>query len=345
MSAEFSLGELAKRVGGRVRGDDDLLVRGIATLSEAGPDELSFLTNPRYRKQAVTSRAGAVLVAPGTDLPGRHLLEAAQPYYALAELLDLFNPPAPRRPGIAPSAVVADAVSVGSEAVIGHCAVVEDGAVLGKRVTVAAGCVVGVDCRIGDDTELRPRVVLYPGTRIGKRCLIHAGVVLGSDGFGFATTDAGHRKVSQLGRVVIEDDVEIGANCTVDRGTLGETRIGAGTKIDNLVMVAHGVTLGPGCLLAAQAGIAGSTRIGARAILAGQAGVSGHLEIGDGVVVAGKSAVFDDVTRGSYVAGVPAIDQRRWNRAQAIFRRLPDLRRELRALSDRVRELEGRIDD
>jgi UDP-3-O-[3-hydroxymyristoyl] glucosamine N-acyltransferase len=165
-------------------------------------------------------------------------------------------------------------------------------------------------------------------------------VVLGGDGFGFAPTDSGHRKVPQLGRVVIEDEVEIGANSTVDRGTLGETRIGHGSKIDNLVMVAHGVRLGPRCLLAAQTGIAGSTQVGKAAVFAGQAGVSGHLDIGDGVVVAGKSAVFSDLPAGSYVAGIPAVDQREWNRTQATGRKLPEMRRELRALRKRVEELE-----
>ena len=163
--------------------------------------------------------------------------------------------------------------------------------------------------------------------------------------FGFASTESGHRKVPQLGSVVVEDDVEIGANSTVDRGTLGETRIGEGSKIDNLVMVAHGVQLGPRSLLAAQTGIAGSTRIGARAVFAGQSGVSGHLEIGEGAVVAGKSAVFADVPAGAYVAGVPAIAQREWIRAQALFRRLPEMRREIRELRDRLRELERLLEN
>jgi UDP-3-O-[3-hydroxymyristoyl] glucosamine N-acyltransferase len=189
-----------------------------------------------------------------------------------------------------------------------------------------------------------PRVVLYRGTRVGARCRIHAGVVLGGDGFGFATSDGLHRKIPQVGRVVVEDDVEIGANSTVDRATLGETVIGAGTKIDDLVMVAHGVRIGPGCLLAAQAGIAGSTRVGAGVTFAGQSGVSGHLELGDRCVVAAKSAVLRDLPPGSFVSGIPAFDHRKWRRSQALFSRLPELRSEIRKLERRLESLEQRLD-
>jgi len=188
---------------------------------------------------------------------------------------------------------------------------------------------------------LMPRVVLYPGTCVGARCLIHAGAVLGGDGFGFATTAGTHRKVPQLGRVVVEDDVEIGANSTVDRGTLGETRIGRGTKIDNLVMVAHGVVIGPHGLLAAQAGVAGSTRIGSHVAIAGQSGAAGHLRIGDRVVVAAKTAVFTDLPEGSFVAGIPAVDHRAWKRSLVEVKSLPELRSRLRALEERLAVLEA----
>jgi UDP-3-O-[3-hydroxymyristoyl] glucosamine N-acyltransferase len=209
-------------------------------------------------------------------------------------------------------------------------------------VVVGAGCVIGDGCHIGPESELAPRVVLYPGTWIGARCLIHAGVVLGADGFGFATVAGEHHKVPQVGRVVIEDDVEIGANSAVDRAMLGATRIGAGTKIDDLVMIAHGVRLGERCLLAGQAGVAGSASLGAGVTLAGQAGVAGHLEIGGGAVVAAKSAVFEDLPERSFVAGIPAVDHRRWKRALALQKRLPELRRSLRDLEERLQALEQR---
>ena len=339
MSA-FRLAELAARVGGRVHGDAGRRIRGIETLELAGPEQLSFLTNPRYRKAARTTRAGALLVGPNSGVSGLDLLEVDEPYLALSRLLEMFHPPAPRRSGVAAQACVDPAAQIGSDVAIGPFAVIERGAVLGDRVSVSAGCVVGEDCRVGDDTLLASNVVLYPRTRIGKHCLIHAGVVLGADGFGFATSGGTHHKVPQLGAVLVEDQVEIGANTTVDRGALGRTVIGEGSKIDNLVMIAHGVQLGAGSLLAAQVGIAGSTRVGRRATFAGQSGAAGHLEIADGSIVAAKSAVLSDLAEGGFVAGVPAIDHRRWKRAQAVFKQLPELRNELRDLRRRLTALE-----
>jgi UDP-3-O-[3-hydroxymyristoyl] glucosamine N-acyltransferase len=336
----WRLSDLAAAVGGRVRGDAERVVRGVATLEDAGPEDLSFLTNPRYRGALEGSRAGAILVGPGTEVAGRDVLEAPEPYLALAEILDRMHPEAKAASGVSADARVASGVILGRDVAIGPFAVVGEGAVLEDGVVVGAGCVVGEGCRLGEGTRLRPRVVLYPGTWVGARCLLHAGVVLGGDGFGFATSRGTHRKVPQLGRVVVEDDVEIGANSTVDRGTLGETRIGAGTKIDNLVMVAHGVVIGPNGLLAGQAGIAGSTRIGRNVTFAGQAGAAGHLKIGDGVIVAAKSAVFSDVASRTFVAGIPAVDHKTWKRAQASVKTLPDMRARLRALEDRIVALE-----
>ncbi len=339
----YRLDDLAQRVGGEVRGDPDRLVRGIATLEQAGPDDLSFLTNPRYRKAAAESGAGAILVGTGTELAGCDLLQAKEPYVALAQLLELFHPQHPMQAGISPDARIGQDVRLGRDVRVGPFAVVGDRCELGDRAVVDAGCVLGQACRVGCDTRLRPRAVLYDGTEVGARCIIHAGVVLGGDGFGFATSAGKHRKVPQVGRVVVEDDVEIGANSTVDRAMLGHTHIGRGSKIDDLVMIAHGVWLGPDSLLAGQAGVAGSTRLGARATLAGQAGVSGHLELGEGVTVAAKSAVFQDLPAGAFVAGVPAADHAVWKRSQALFKRLPELRNQLRELRTRLVALEDRL--
>jgi UDP-3-O-[3-hydroxymyristoyl] glucosamine N-acyltransferase len=343
VSPSYRLDDLARRVGGTVHGDPGRAVRGVATLEEAGDEDLSFLTNPRYRAAANRTRAGAVLVGRGVRLEGPDLLEVDRPYPALAELLLLFHPPAPRESGVSSDARVADDVRMGREVRVEPFAVVGRGCELGDRATVGAGAVVGDGCRVGEDTELRPRVVLYPGTEVGARCLVHAGVVLGGDGFGFASTRGRHAKVPQVGCVVVEDDVEIGANTTVDRAMLGTTRIGAGSKIDDLVMIAHGVRLGPRALVAAQSGIAGSARLGANATLAGQAGVAGHLDLGDRVTVAAKSAVFGDLEDGAFVAGTPAIDHRRWKRSQALFKKLPELREELRRLSERLAAIERRL--
>ncbi len=341
MSPSFQLDVLARRVNGRVVGDPSRTVRDIRSLEDAGPDDLAFLANRRYRKAAERTRAGCVLVGVGEVVPGCDLLEVSQPYVALVEILALFHPPVARDVGISPLSSFAADAQIGGDVAVGPFAVIEAGARLGDRCVVGAGCVVGSGSVVGEDSELKPRVVLYPGTRIGARCLIHAGVVLGADGFGFVSTREGHRKIPQVGIVVLEDDVEIGANSTVDRAALGETVIGRGTKIDDLVMVAHGVRVGPQGILVAQAGIAGSARLGARVTVAGQSGVAGHLEIGDDTVVAAKSAVFEDLPGGSFVAGIPAVDHRAWKRAAAEARRLPQLRRDLREILRRVEALEA----
>jgi len=341
----YRLDELARHVGGEVRGDPERMIRDVATLDDAGPDQLSFFTNPRYRKQAFASRAGAVLVGPGSKLTGHDLLVAEQPYLALARLLELFGPPEATERVVSPQAFVDPEARLGKDVAVGPFAVIERGSVVGDGVRIGAGCVVGADSEIGEQSELRPKVVLYPGTRVGRRCLLHSGVVLGADGFGFATLDGRHHKVPQLGQVVVEDEVEIGANSTVDRGAVGATVVGGGSKIDNLVQLAHGVQLGERTVIAAQSGIAGSTRVGAGATLAGQVGIAGHLEIGEGTVVAAKSAVFDDQSPGSFVSGIPAIDHRRWRRVQALVRRLPELRAELRQLRERLQALEQRLGD
>jgi UDP-3-O-[3-hydroxymyristoyl] glucosamine N-acyltransferase len=335
------LGDLAARVGGRVVGNPDRAVDGIATLEAAGPGQLAFLTNPRYRRQAEASRAGAILVGPGTELPGRDLLEVREPYVALAALLERFHPEPRPRPGVSPDARLGQGVALGRDVSVGPFAVLGDRVTLGDGAVVGAGCVVGDDASVGDGTLLAPRVVLYAGTRVGARCRIHAGAVLGADGFGFATTAEGHRKVPQVGRVVVEDDVEIGANTTIDRGAIEDTVIGRGTKLDDLVMVAHGVRIGPHGLMAAQSGIAGSTRVGAWSTFAGQSGAAGHLVLGDRTVVAAKSAVFSDVPGGGFVAGVPATDHRAWKRTQAALGRLSGLLARVRAIEARLARLPG----
>ncbi len=341
MKDGWLLSELAGVVGGRVVGDADRRVFGVAALEDATPNDLSFLTNPRYRPFLDQSRAGAILVGPDAGIEGRDLLIVPDPYLALAEILDRMHPVRRPPPGVSEDARVSPGATVGVDVTIGPFAVVGQGARLDDRVVVGAGVVIGDGSTIGEETVLMPRVVLYPGTSVGARCLIHAGVVLGGDGFGFATAAGTHRKVPQLGRVVVEDDVEIGANSTVDRGTIGETRIGRGTKIDNLVMVAHGVVIGPHCLLAGQAGIAGSTRLGSHVTMAGQSGAAGHLKMGDRVVVAAKSAVFTDVPDRAFVAGTPAVDHRSWKRSLALVKMLPELRLRLREIEERLAALEA----
>jgi UDP-3-O-[3-hydroxymyristoyl] glucosamine N-acyltransferase len=334
--ATFRLAELAARVAGEVRGDPERAIRGIGTLESAGPEELSFLTNPRYRAQAERSAAAALLVPPGVEIAGRDLLVAADPYHALARLLALFHPTVAPAPGIHPAAVVDPGATVEHGAHVGPHAVIGPGSVVGERAVVHALAFVGARCRIGADTVLHPHVVLYDGTEVGARCTLHSGVVLGSDGFGFATHGGVHVKVPQVGKVVVEDDVEIGANTTVDRATVDETRIGAGTKIDNLVQLGHNVRVGRGCLLVAQVGIAGSTSLGDGVVMAGRAGASGHLEIGDGARVAAASVALKSVPAGVQVAGWPAVEAGKWRRQQALLGRLDEIYRRLKALERRL---------
>jgi UDP-3-O-[3-hydroxymyristoyl] glucosamine N-acyltransferase len=341
VSDGFPLRELAALVSGQVRGDDSRRVRGVASLESAGPEDLSFLTNARYRAAVASSRAGVLLVGPGVEFPGRDLLIAPEPYVAFAKILAYLHPEPEAASGVSPDASVAESARLGRDVAIGPFAVVAEGAALGDGVAIGAGSYVGPHAEVGEATVLHPRVVLYAGTVVGARCILHAGTVLGSDGFGFATSSSGvHHKIPQRGRVVVEDDVEIGANATIDRGTLGETRIGRGTKIDNLVMIGHGVEIGQGGLLVAQSGVAGSTRIGRYVTLAGQSGVAGHLKLGDRVVAAAKSAVLSDLESGQIVGGIPAVDLRTWKRVQAAQRALPGMRAELRALRARLEAIE-----
>jgi UDP-3-O-[3-hydroxymyristoyl] glucosamine N-acyltransferase len=333
------LAELAELVGGRVDGDPERAVDAIRTLEAAGPRDLSFLTHPRYRGQAAASAAGALLVGPGLAemrRDGRDLLVADDPAYALARLLALFHPGERREPGVHPTAVLEPGSAVDPTAYVGVYAVIGAGSRIGAGAAVHALAVVGRGCTVGEGAVLHPHAVLYDRTEVGAGAVVHAGAVLGGDGFGYATHAGAHHKVPQVGRVVIETEVEIGANSTIDRATLGETRIGAGTKIDNLVQVGHNVQVGRHSILCGQAGIAGSTRLGDGVVLAGQAGVAGHLQIGDRAQVAAKSAALTSVAPGTTVAGIPAVEMRKWRRQTVLLSRLERLSRRLRALEKRL---------
>lgn len=333
------LGELAELVGGRVEGDAERAIEGIRSLERAGPRDLSFVTHARYRGDAAASRAGALLAAPGirglTEV-GKDLLLVDDAYHALARLLGLFHPEARPAPGVHPTAVVGRGCQIHPEAYVGPYAVIGEGTAIGAGAAVHALAVVGRSCTVGPGAVLHPHVVLYDGCEVGPRSVLHAGAVLGSDGFGYAPHGGDQVKVPQVGRAVVEEDVEIGANTTIDRATLDETRIGAGSKIDNLVQVAHNVVLGRGCVLVSQVGIAGSTRLGDGVVMAGQAGAAGHLELGDHARVAAKSAVFKPVEAGATVAGIPAVEAAAWRRQQALLARLGDLVRRLRRLEHLV---------
>ncbi|MCY3929844.1 MAG: UDP-3-O-(3-hydroxymyristoyl)glucosamine N-acyltransferase [Acidobacteria bacterium] len=340
------LADLAAMVGAELVGDPDRLIDGVATLEAAGDRDLSFLTNPKYRERARSSGAGALLIPRDLSPDTLHglradLLLCEDAYRALADLMTALFPAPEVEPGVHETAYVDAAAGVDAAARVDAFAVVGAGSTVAAGAVVGAHSVVGRGCRIGEGTVLHPHVVVYDGSRIGDRVIVHSGVVLGADGFGFAEGAAASQvKLPQIGVVVIEDDVEIGANSAVDRATFDTTRVGSGTKIDNLVQVGHNAQIGRGCILCGQAGVSGSSRIGDRVLLAGQAGVAGHFEIGDGVQVAAKSAVFQEVPAGQRVAGIPATPIAAWRRRNALQSRLPAMRAALRGLERRVQELE-----
>lgn len=324
-----TLGELANRLGGAVVGDASLVVRGVRPLTDAGEEHLSFYHNRRYLQAARESRAGALLVASPEGFLGRNLLVVKEPYAALAEVLWLFHPLDRPAAGIHPSAVVAGSAQVAANAAIGPHVVVGERASIGEGAIVGAGCFVGDDATVGAGSWLHPHVVIEPRCRVGARCILHAGVVVGSDGFGFATVRGEHRKVPQVGIVVVEDDVELGANVCVDRATLGETRIGRGSKVDNLVQIAHNVQVGEGCLLVAQSGISGSTELGHHVVMAGQSGAVGHIHLAERTVVTAKTGVTEDTEPGSMVSGFPSRPHREWLKAMAHLYQIDDLKRRI----------------
>lgn len=336
------LAELAELVGGEVRGDPTRTVSAVKTLDTAGPGDLSFLTSVKYRDAARSSAAGALLVGRdlGTDdLPAGDLLICTDPYHALAQILGYLHPRPVRPAGIHPTAVIEDGAEVSPTAHVGPLVVVGSGSRIEEGVVLHPHVVVGRRCRIGHESVLFSHVSIYDETEIGARVIIHSGTVIGADGFGFADHAGSRVKLPHVGRVVLEDDVEIGANSAVDRATLDETRIGAGSKLDNLVQVGHNVRIGRGAILCGQAGVSGSALLGDRVILAGQSGVAGHLELGDGASLAGKSAAFKSVPAGQMVAGVPAVPAARWRRQVAGLAHLEELRRRLNKMEKELAAL------
>ena len=331
---ERTLAEIAALCGAELEGDGARSVRGAASLRDAGEHEVSFLAHQRYRVDLARTKAAGVLVERAEPRTRDDIayLRCVDPNAAFTRVVQAFSAEDWRPAGVHSSAVADPTAKVAPDAVLGANVFVGPECVVGARAVLHAGVVLGRAVRVGEGTVLHPRVVLYDRVEVGARCIVHAGAVLGSDGFGFEPTREGWRKVPQCGNVVIEDDVEIGANSTIDRGRFGATRIGRGVKIDNLVHVAHNVVVGDGALLIAQVGIAGSTRIGPRAILAGQAGINGHIEIGAGARVGAQSGVIDDVPAGAEVLGFPARARQQALRRLALVDRLPELFERVRAL-------------
>ncbi len=341
----MDLAGAAALTGARLEGQSGWTFERVVPLDQAGRGKLGFLADRRYLKHLDSSSAEALLVSEdlSASVRGRvpNLLITGQPRVALAQLLDRLHPRLAARPGIHPTAVLGRGVRLGKEVHIAAFAVLEEDVEVGDRVRIGAHGSVGQGSRIGAHSELYPHVVLYPGTRLGRRVVLHAGTVVGSDGFGYVMHQGRHEKIRQVGGCRIGDDVEMGAHCCIDRGSIGDTVIGDGTKTDNLVHVAHNVNVGEHSLLIAQVGISGSTTLGKGVVMAGQSGATGHLEIGEGARVAVQTGVIRDVPAGTSVVGFPGRPRAEFWKSMAAMRKLPALRARVKELEDRLADLEG----
>jgi UDP-3-O-[3-hydroxymyristoyl] glucosamine N-acyltransferase len=337
---DMRVDDIARLVAGKVQGDSSREISGVAGLDTAGPADLTFAAGPGELTHAVRSAAGCILIAPDASLAGHTVISVTQPKVAFIRAAAALLPAPSTEAAIHPTAVVMPGASIAAGASLGPHVVVEPGARVGPRSVLKAGVVVGEGVEIGEDCLLHPGVTIYPKARIGNRVILHAGVVIGSDGFGYVFAEGRHHKFPQLGSVIIEDDVEIGANTTIDRGSLGTTVIGEGTKIDNLVQIAHNVRIGRHCVIAAQTGISGSVTVGDFCVIGGQVGIGDHVTIEDGARIASKGGLLPGkiVRKGATLWGIPGRPLDVFKRQYAHLSHLPDLRRRVAELEKRVRE-------
>jgi UDP-3-O-[3-hydroxymyristoyl] glucosamine N-acyltransferase len=335
----MTITELAVKLGADVKGPGDIEIRGVAGIHDAREGDITYISDQKHRNDLTACRASAVIISP--DMPDVSIpaLVVKNPRFAFALALEIFYVKPYRPGGISERAIIGRDVVMGNEQTIHPNVVVADGAKIGSRVTLYPGVYVGGASIIGDDTVLYPNVSIREGVSLGCRVIVHSGTVIGSDGFGFVTEGGRHHKIPQVGGVIIEDDVEIGANCTIDRATLGNTVIKKGSKLDNMVHVAHNVTIGEYCLLAGQSGVAGSSTVGNYVVVGGRVAISDHLTIGDRVMIGGGSGVAQDIPSGQVVAGYPAIPIRDWLKAQAVLPKLPELKKLVSQLVESINEL------
>lgn len=338
-----TVGEIARHVEGAVVGNQDEMIFGVSSIEDAEAGDIVFAENPRFLWEAQKSRASAIIAFLDATTPDKPLIRVDNPRYAFTKILKMFAPPLNAPQGIHPTAVVGVGAKLGDGVSIGPHVVIGDRARVGNRSIVMAGTVIGADAAIGEDCILYPNVTVYAGCTLGNRVVLHAGVVIGADGFGYMRVGDQSIKIPQIGTVVIEDDVEIGANSTVDRAKTGATVVGARTKIDNLVHVAHNVKIGPDAIIVAQVGIAGSCQIGRGAMLAGQAGIKDHVTIGDGAIIHAQAGVFGNIEPGAEVSGYPARPHRERLRMDAAVANLPEYVKRIRALEKANAELEARL--
>jgi len=339
-----TLKELAAFVGGELVGDGKIVITGVSGIREAAEGDITFLANPKYLPLLEKTRASAVVTARDLTFTHKPIIRTENPSLAFVKIVSFISPDHSVHPkGIHPPAVIGRNVSLGKDVAIGAYAVIEDNVKIGEESTIYAGCFIGHDTEIGSHSLIYPNVSLRERIRIGENVIIHSGTVIGSDGFGFVTVEGQHHKVPQVGTVVIEDDVEIGANVAIDRARFDKTVIGRGTKIDNLVHIAHNVVIGENSIIVAQVGISGSTVIGKGVTLAGQVGIVGHVEIGDNAVVMAQSGVSKSVPAGAYVWGYPAKPQETAKRVNACVQNLPRLYNTVSELKKKIKELETRL--
>ena len=341
----MKLSEIAERIGATLIGDGNVDIHRVNTIENAAAGELTFIANPRYTHFLDSTSADAVIVGKAPETTRRNLLIHSDPYYAFSQALTLFfpKPGSQLQPGIATTSAIAPTATIGAGVHIGNFVEIGDGAVIGDNSKIMQGCHVGSGVRIGADCLLYPNVMIYHGCILGNNVAIHAGTVIGSDGFGYANHDGVHHKIYQVGIVRIEDNVEIGSNCSIDRAALDETVIGEGTKIDNLVQIGHNVRTGRRCIIIAQVGISGSTRLGEYVTLAGQVGIVGHIEIGDRAIVIAQAGVPKSLEADKIYAGSPAREFMEFKKTEALLHRLPQRLEQLKKLETDVAELKKKL--
>ncbi|MBN1295326.1 UDP-3-O-(3-hydroxymyristoyl)glucosamine N-acyltransferase [bacterium] len=340
------LSELVQAIDGRMVGvTDDFVVSGLAALDRARPTDISFLTHPKYRHLVINTQAGAVLVSEKivNDLPVRPMIVVSDAYLALARLMQMLYPPVLPPCGIHPTAIIADEAVLGTDVRIGAHVTIDAGVSIGDETALFPGVAVGRETRIGRNCIIYPNVSLYHRITIGDRVIIHAGSVVGSDGFGFAPDGSRYEKIPQIGSVTIGDDVEIGANCTIDRGSLGMTVIASGVKLDNLIHLAHNVCVGENTVIAAQTGVSGSSTIGCRNRIGGQVGVTGHVMVGDDVVLTAKAGIMKSIRSREMISGFPQMPHQQWRRTQAALRHADEMREDIRRLDTALEDMRKRL--
>ncbi|MDD2365342.1 MAG: UDP-3-O-(3-hydroxymyristoyl)glucosamine N-acyltransferase [Desulfuromonadaceae bacterium] len=343
MKQTKTVSELADHLGGVVEGDPDILISGLGTLETAGPEAITFLANPKYAAKVEQTSAGAVLMAPGGERFGHTAILVDNPYLAFAKLLTLFYTSTHEALGIMPGANVSDSAVIAEGTTIYPGACIGKNVKIGSRSVIYPGVAIYENAVIGDDCTLHANSVVRERCRIGNRCILQPGAVIGSDGFGYAPDGNGYYPIPQIGIVILEDDVEIGANSCVDRAAIEVTRIGRGTKLDNLVQVAHNCKIGEQCMIVSQVGISGSTTVGNHVTLAGQVGVAGHITIGDNVLVGGQSGVASSLPGNASYSGSPTIPHKEWLKSSMVFPRLPEIKKTVASLEKRIAELENRL--